>query len=449
MNRYLLLAIAFISLSVFIAGNDLALGQECTTKADCEAIPELVCLEVFCNEFGFCQNMGPLNCNTPPNECHNPFGECNLDNGQCEYTPTGGGECDDGNACTSQDFCMDGVCTGGLPTFCEQSDQCHEIGTCNPDTGLCSNPEKEDNTACDDGNACTQVDHCISGVCAGSPVTNGTGCNDSNACTQMDTCQNGVCSGGSPVTNGTACDDNNACTQMDACQNGACMPGSSVVCTALDQCHDAGTCNTMTGMCSNPAKANGTPCDNDTICDGIETCQGESCTSGAELNCNDENACTTEMCDPVDGCEYEQISGCCTSDTQCADENECTANERCVANVCTSDPVTCDDEDSCTDDDCQPEIGCTFTANWMTRCNDANPCTDDSCISETGDCDHQFNLCGSVIDTACPCNGPWKNHGKYVSCVAHQVNSLQQVGYITEEQGEEIVSQAAQSNCGF
>src|SRR3989442_7167700 len=36
-----------------------------------------------------------------------------------------------------------------------------------------------------------------------------------------------------------------------SCQNGSCgRPTSTVTCTALDQCHVAGTCDTTTGVCS-------------------------------------------------------------------------------------------------------------------------------------------------------------------------------------------------------
>src|SRR5438093_6357020 len=67
--------------------------------------------------------------------------------------------------------------------------------------------------------------------------------------------------------NGTACDDNNACTSGETCQNGACgSPTSTVTCTALDQCHVAGTCDPMSGVCSNPNKANGTACDDNNAC---------------------------------------------------------------------------------------------------------------------------------------------------------------------------------------
>jgi hypothetical protein len=60
---------------------------------------------------------------------------------------------------------------------------------------------------------------------------------------------------------------------------------------------------------------------------------------------------------------------------------------------------------------------------------------------------------GCSIDQLAPCNGPasggtWKNHGQYVSTVAHVVEAFRQQALISEAQGEEIVSKAAQSNCG-
>jgi hypothetical protein len=52
-----------------------------------------------------------------------------------------------------------------------------------------------------------------------------------------------------------------------------------------------------------------------------------------------------------------------------------------------------------------------------------------------------------------PCSGPasggtWKNHGKYVSTVAHIVADFLEQGLITEEQADAIVSSAAESSCG-
>ena len=104
--------------------------------------------------------------------------------------------------CTQLDTCQSGACVGASPVTCKASDLCHTAGTCNPSTGACSNPAAADGTSCNDGNACTSSDACKSGVCTGGPQA----------------------------------------------------------CTASDQCHAAGTCDAMTGTCSNPAAADGTSC---------------------------------------------------------------------------------------------------------------------------------------------------------------------------------------------
>src|SRR5207248_1529039 len=138
----------------------------------------------------------------------------------CVHTPNTA-SCDDGDACTQTDTCQSGVCTGGDPVVCSASDQCHVAGTCDPASGTCSNP----------------------------PKANGTACNDGDACTQTDTCQSGVCTGSNPV-----------------------------VCPASDQCHDAGTCDTATGPCSNPHTTNGTACSDGDACTQTDTCQSGTCT---------------------------------------------------------------------------------------------------------------------------------------------------------------------------
>ncbi|MDC0678921.1 FG-GAP repeat domain-containing protein [Sorangium atrum] len=86
---------------------------------------------------------------------------------------------------------------------CTASDQCHVAGTCDPQTGLCSNPVAPDGAGCDDGDACTPTD----------------------------TCQAGTCTSGNPVT-----------------------------CTASDECHVAGTCDSSSGVCSNPNAPDGIYC---------------------------------------------------------------------------------------------------------------------------------------------------------------------------------------------
>lgn len=52
-----------------------------------------------------------------------------------------------------------------------------------------------------------------------------------------------------------------------------------------------------------------------------------------------------------------------------------------------------------------------------------------------------------------PCEGPpeggaWRNHGQYVSTVAHQVDAWIEEGFVTEEDGETLVSDRAQRDWG-
>src|SRR5439155_1065456 len=160
-----------------------------------------------------------------------------------------GAPCDDGSACTQTDACEAGICVGANPVTCTAADQCHAVGACNPATGVCSNPAKPHGARSEDGNACTQTDTCEAGACGGAnPVV----CTAADQCHAAGACNpaTGVCSNPAKL-NGAPCDDGNACTQTDTCAAGACVGANPVVCTAADQCHTAGVCNPATGVCSN------------------------------------------------------------------------------------------------------------------------------------------------------------------------------------------------------
>lgn len=51
---------------------------------------------------------------------------------------------------------------------CSASGPCHGVGTCDPATGLCSNPILPNGTPCDDGTTCTTADTCQAGICTGT-----------------------------------------------------------------------------------------------------------------------------------------------------------------------------------------------------------------------------------------------------------------------------------------
>jgi hypothetical protein len=55
---------------------------------------------------------------------------------------------------------------------------------------------------------------------------------------------------------------------------------------------------------------------------------------------------------------------------------------------------------------------------------------------------------GCAIADLCPCNNDWKNHGAYVSCVAHASEDFVDLGLITGTERGAIVSEAGASQCG-
>ena len=63
-----------------------------------------------------------------------------------------------------------GLCAG---VVCTASDQCHDVGTCDPGTGICSNPKLADGTACDDMATCNLGGTCQMGTCT-APTGKGT-----------------------------------------------------------------------------------------------------------------------------------------------------------------------------------------------------------------------------------------------------------------------------------
>jgi hypothetical protein len=79
-------------------------------------------------------------------------------------------------------------------------------------------------------------------------------------------------------------------------------------------------------------------------------------------------------------------------------------------------------------------------------------------ITHQGPFNASFSLSGetgaeSIIDLLVPCSGPatggtWKNHGQYVSSVAHAAQRLASLGCINQQDKGKIVSDAARSHCG-
>src|SRR5262249_51063220 len=91
------------------------------------------------------------------------------------------------------------------------------------------------------------------------------------------------------------------CTQTDSCSAGVCNGSNPVVCSAQDQCHNAGSCNTQTGLCSNPAKANGTSCNDGFACTTSDVCTAGTCGGSAVVCAAGADACHPGVCNPSNG----------------------------------------------------------------------------------------------------------------------------------------------------
>jgi hypothetical protein len=426
-----------------------------------------------------------------------------------------------GNACANDEGCLNGTCVWIDPDRCDQDNDLHFADTpecggddcddgdpnvhpgvveqsygqpmctdaidndCDGDTDIddtgcmqCSGPGD-----CDDSNTCT-TDDCVAGACQNTPVSDDTGCDDGDACTQTDTCQGGVCTGADPVicaasdqchlagtcdsgtgacsnppkADSTPCDDNDACTQTDTCQAGVCTGINPVVCTALDQCHDVGTCNTATGICSDPPKADGTACDDGDVCSTLDTCQGGTCAAGATNKDTDSDTYLDDNCPGGNDCDDDAAAvnpgateaqslpascgdsidndcdtfidmldpGCagCSIDDDCDDSNECTTDV-CSGGVCQNNAVgdgtACDDGEDCShSDECTGGV----CAGTDYVCEDFMPCTDDICNGDgsctftdipnywlepdfawvehlPADCDGIDNDCDGCVDEGC------------------------------------------------
>jgi kumamolisin len=182
---------------------------------------------------------------------------------------------------------------------CEDDNPCTD-DICNPNTG-CSHVNNTN--PCSDGSACTTNDVCSGGTCSGLPVS----CDDGNACT-TDVCVPSTPSGDpcthAPVPAGTACGDpsSSACNGPDSCDGaGTCNPNlapdgtfcgdTGTACINQDTClagacHDNGFVPAGTA-CGDPSSG---PCDAPDACDGAGGCAANHAPDGSA--CDDGNACT-------------------------------------------------------------------------------------------------------------------------------------------------------------
>lgn len=333
-------------------------GEACGTTSDCKS--GLICYADLCVHPGT-----PVTCMVDA-QCPNLY---ICIEGLCEPKPAP--ECGVGFPCPAGQECVEGTCIGGTgpdvssevdaeetpPPECTSNGDCPS-GKCNVTAGTCYDPHCEDESDCDDDNACT-TDLCDPAEGCFWENINGDACEDGNACTSGDTCVDGICDGGA----GIDCNDNNACT--------------SDFCDPVDGCEYTETV---------------APCDDGNQCTVGDVCNGGICALGTPIDCGDGNVCTADSCDPGLGCLNMP-----QSNTPCDDADPCTLNDLCQEGKCQGlDPDQCNDSDVCTDDICDPIAGCLHEFGEA-PCSDGDACTvDDHCVE--GGCTG-----GVPADCSAPC----------------------------------------------
>ena len=372
---------------VFVA-NDLA----CDDGNPCTLLDHCVSADCVGQQFVACDDGNPCTDDA-----------CVPDTGGCVFN-TNTIPCNDGTSCTTNDTCLDGVCSGS-PVVCDDLNLCTE-DSCDPDTGCvfaanalpcddsnpCTTPDvcsegvcsPMGQLDCDDGNACTD-DQCVpqQGSCV--QVANTSACDDGNACTADDTCASMFCLGlpvncsdGNVCTddacapdvgcyyldNEGPCDDLNLCSLNDHCEDGFCVAGPFPECDDANIC-TADTCIPETGECQYlPTESD---CDDGSLCTTGDQCAEGLC-GGVPAECDDGNVCTADSCDAESGCKYEPAAAPCDDLDQCTEEDFCEAGE------CLGQPVDCDDSNVCTNDSCDSVEGCQYENN-LEACDDLDPAT--------------------------------------------------------------------------
>ena len=454
-------------------------GNACDNDDDGDGSPDITDCEPL---LAFVYPFATEKCDGLDNDCDSVTDEKSCDDqnvctddicdpvGGCEYKYNAA-ECNDSKACTQNDVCKLGQCTGTY-VDCDDKNPCTD-DSCDPESGCVNKPNT---IACNDGNLCTTGDSCAGGVCLpGTPLdcgdTNpctlsscdpGSGCkvemlqnpcNDGNPCTTGDVCQNGTCSGtlkacddGDPCTadscdpdtaggcvysptSNVACDDGLACTVNDTCQKGKCVgEDASCGCEKDTDCKDDGN------LC------NGTPkCDTSEL--PYECVVDEETKIECELPTDLSPECATVSCDPASGeCTTELLE----DGLSCDDESLCTKNDACLEGQCVGAAVDCSDGLECTTDKCNATDGCISTpvsgfktcddgdactkndacdggfciGKTPVNCDDDNKCTDDSCSSAAG-CANTPNTKPCSDENACTtgdvCNDKVCS-GKPISC---------------------------------
>ncbi len=305
----------------------------------------------------------------------------------CHCGSSGEPCCATGQACEGTQVCQNGHCgtCGAIgQACCATTTPCAVGGTCNA-ASMCERCGGSGQLCCPGTVPCGSSLNCdTTNHCAACGALSQACCAAGSACGTNLTCAAGTCQCGGigqACCGGTQCtDDGNRCNGTESCQ-GTCQHVSPVTCTALDQCHQAGTCTPATGACSNPNQNNGFSCSDNNACTVTDTCQAGVCQSGTPKACASGQRCDTS-------------NGNCICDATSCGAGCCSATMACQAGTA--------------------DTACGGSGRACTSCSSAQVCLNQACVACGGagqPCCHPNNTCstGNRCDTGTstcqPCGG--------------------------------------------
>ncbi|MEW5853120.1 MAG: hypothetical protein AB2A00_30330 [Myxococcota bacterium] len=204
--------------------------------------------------------------------------------------------CDDGNACTTGDSCVDGECLG-VPLTCDDGVDC-TVDTCDAVRGCQAVPV---DAACATDEPCVSARCDVTAGCVRTPSADGSPCGGVDECRSVSFCVSGSCRT-LPVPDGMPCDDHNECTSDDACSDGACVGrGGAAAATVHLGCP---------GLCGNGQRDECMGFGLREICDGDDvpfTCEALGY-AGGEVRCTAGCVLDPQGCRPC--AEHPAIDAC-------------------------------------------------------------------------------------------------------------------------------------------
>ncbi len=261
---------------------------------------------------------------------------------------SGTGSCDDLNACTKNDICINNICNGTslLPG---ETASCG-VGACRRTLALC---ESGTRSLCTPGDPVTEIcngidDDCDGTTdegCTGTPCITASQCNagyfcspqgclpdkvPGSACSKNDECAGERCDSGFCCASGNCCSADSDCAALS----------SPADCTSPENCQG----HRVIGTCNANFSCETTVVEDDTACNGITS---NSCGSYPAITCS---ALGTQS--------SNQGALCATS---CISDSECDGDAHCYAGACVPKftlGATCSSATQCSSGNCADGVCC-------------------------------------------------------------------------------------------